>query len=66
MVAELLKEGGGILMSYNNAGIVGLAHKLKVLTTNSDEVVVRPEAARAKLATCAWMVRWCTVGARLR
>ena len=31
-----------------------------------DEVVVRPKAARAKLAVCAQTVRWCTVVARLR
>ena len=53
MAAELLQQGGGVPVSYNNVGTVGVAHELKVLTTGSDEVVVRSEAAQANLATCA-------------
>ena len=53
-------------MSYNNAREVGVASELKELTTDTDEVVVRPEAPQAKLAACARMVRWCTAVARLR
>ena len=52
-------------MSYSNAGTVGVAHELKALTTDPDEVVVRSEAARGKLAVCARTVRWCVVVARL-
>ena len=66
MVAELLQQGSGISVSYNNIGIVGVAHELKVPTTGSDEVVVRSEVDQAKQATCARTVRWCTAVARLR
>ena len=53
-------------MSYNNARVNRVASELQALTTDPIKVVVRSEAARAKLATCARMVRWCTVVARLR
>ena len=54
MAAELLWQSGDVLVSHNDVGAVGLARELKELTTDPAEVVVRPEAARAKLATCAW------------
>ena len=66
MAAELLQQNDAIPVSHNNARAVGVAHELKVLTADPDEVVVRPEAARAKPAACARMVRWCTAVARLR
>ena len=66
MAAELLQQGGGIPVSYNNVGVKRVASELQSLTTDPEEVVVRPEAARAKLAACARMVQWCTAVARLR
>ena len=53
-------------MSYNNVGEVGVASELKELTTDTDEVVVWPEAARAELAACVRTVRRCPMVARLR
>ena len=53
-------------MSYNNAKELGVASELKELTMDTDDAVVRPEAARAELAMCAWMVRWCATVARPR
>ena len=53
-------------MSYNNAGELGVVSELKEFTTDTDDAVVRPEEARAELATCAWMVRWRTTVVRLR
>ena len=53
-------------MSYNNAEEIGVASELKELTTDTGKVMVRQEAARAELATYAWMVRQCTTVARLR
>ena len=64
-MAELLQQGGGILVSYNSTGLNRVASELHALTTDPDEVVVRPEVARAKLAACAWMVRGCAAVARL-
>ena len=52
-------------MSYNSVGVNRVASELQTLTTEPIEVVVRPEAARAKLAVCARTVQWCTVVARL-
>ena len=40
-------------MSYNNVGVNSAASELQALTMDQDEVVVRLEATRAKLATCA-------------
>ena len=45
MAAELLQQNGDVSVSPNNAKAVGVAHELKVLTTDLDEVVVRPEVA---------------------
>ena len=45
MAMELLQQNGAVSVSHNDAGAVGVAHELKVLTTDPDEVVVRPEAA---------------------
>ena len=53
-------------MSYDNTGELGVASELKELTTDTDDAVVRLEAARTELATCARTVRWRTVVARLR
>ena len=53
-------------MSYNNAEVNRAARELQALTTDPDEVAVRPEVARAKLAACARMVWWHTTVARLR
>ena len=53
-------------MSYNNAKAIRTASELQALTTDPEEVVVRPEVARAKLVACARMVRWRTTVARLR
>jgi len=66
MAIELLWQSGDVPVSHNDVGAVGLARELKELTTDPAEVVVRPEAARAKPAACARMVRWCTAVARLR
>ena len=52
-------------MSYNNAEVNRVAIELQALTTDPDEVAVRPEAAQAKLVACAWIVRWCVMAARL-
>ena len=52
-------------MSYNNAGELGVASELKELTMDIDDVVVRLETARYELVACVWMMRWCTVVARL-
>ena len=65
-MAELLHYNGDVLVSYNNAGELGVASELKELTTDTDDAVVRLEAARTELATCARTVRWRTVVARLR
>ena len=53
-------------MSYNNTKVNKTASELQALTTDPDEVVVRPEVARAKLVVCARTAWWCTVVARLR
>ena len=53
-------------MSYSNAGTVGVAHELKALTMDPDQVVVRPEAVQGKLVVCAQTVRWYVAVARLR
>ena len=52
-------------MSYNNVEEIGVASELKELTTDTDDTVVRPEAAQAELAACGRAVRWCTMMARL-
>ena len=39
--------------------------ELQALTTDLDEVAVRPEVARAELATCARTVWWYAMVARL-
>ena len=66
MVAELLHFNDNVLVSYNNAEANRTASELQALTTDSEEMAVRPEVAQAKLATCAWTVRWRTTVARLR
>ena len=53
-------------MSYNNAEVIRVASELQALTTDPDEVAVRPEVAQAELAVCARTVQWCTAVARLR
>ena len=53
-------------MSYSNIEEVGVASELEGLTTDTDKVAVRPKTARAELATCARMVRWCAAVAKLR
>ena len=53
-------------MSYNNAEEIGVASELKELTTDTDDTMVRPEAAHAELAACVRTVRRCTTVARLR
>ena len=65
MAAELLQQGGGIPVSHNNAEVKRVTSELQALSTDPDEVVVQPEVARAKLAACARMVRWCTSVSRL-
>ena len=65
-MAELLQQGSGVSASYNSAGVNRVASELQALTTDPVKVVVRSEAALAKLAACARMVRWCTAVARLR
>ena len=65
MAAELLQQNSGVLVSDNNARVNRVESELQALTTNLDEVVVRPKAARAKLAACAWTVWWCITVARL-
>ena len=52
-MAELLQQSGDVPVSYNNAGAVGVASELKELAIDPVEMVVRPEVARAKLATCS-------------
>ena len=54
MTVGLLRQSDDVLVSPNDVGAVGVARELKELTTDPAEVVVRPEAARANLATCAW------------
>ena len=66
MVVELLRQSDDVLVSSNDAGVVGVARELKELTIDLAKVVVQPEPTRAKLATCARTVQWCAAVARLR
>ena len=64
-VVELLHCNAYVPVSYNNAEAISTASELQALTMDPEEVAVRPEVARVKLATCARMVRWRTAVARL-
>ena len=66
MAVELPLQSSDIPVIPNDVGAVGVAWELKELTTDPAEVVVRPEAARAKLVACAQTVRWCTAVVRPR
>ena len=51
-------------MCHNKSGANQLASELKELLTETFEVSVRLEKARAELAACAPMMRRCTAMAR--